>query len=104
MVHSPAKIEEQIFGGSLAILAVLIAVVGLVAAAQDKVSGISYLAPIFEWFQWAIAALSVWSGAVALVALAKMQGCAVNMRLLVWLTRVLIVGTVAATVGFVWIS
>jgi hypothetical protein len=101
---SDEKVTEQIFAGSLAILAVLIAVVGLVGAAQDKVSGISYLAPLYERFQWSVAGLSILAGIVSLLSLQKMRGTAIWMSLIVWLARLLIVGTVAVTVGFVWIS
>jgi hypothetical protein len=98
------KVAEQVFAGSLAILAVLIAVVGLVGAAQDKVAGIEYLAPLYEHFQWSVAGLSGLAGVAALLAFEKMRGRAVWMWLIVLIARLLIVGTVAVTVGFVWIS
>lgn len=104
MSSSDDKIAEQIFAGSLSILAVLIAVVGLVGAAQDKVSAISYLAWKFETLQWFMAGLSAFAGIVAWLALSKMRGSQTSIGLIIWVSRVLIVGTVLATVGFVLVS
>lgn len=97
------KLAEQAFAGSLAIIAVLIAVVGLVGAAADRVSGISYLAPRFEFLQYSIAALSVVGAFVALLSLQKMRGGQIAIGWIVWPLRLLIVGTAAVTVVFVLI-
>jgi hypothetical protein len=97
------KIAEQAFAGSLAIIAVLIAVVGLVGTAADKVSGISYLLPRFEFLQRSIAGLSVFAAIVALVSLQRLRGTAIPGGLIAWLLRLLIVGTALVTVAFVLI-
>jgi hypothetical protein len=97
------KLAEQAFSGSLAIIAVLIAVVGLVGAAADKVSGISYLLPRFEFLQRSIAGLSVLGAIVALLSLQRLRGTDVPGWLIAWPLRLLIVGTAAVTVAFVLI-
>ena len=97
------KVAEGAFAGSLALLAVLIAVVGLVGSAQDKVQGVEYLAWKFEYFQWFIVALSVGTGLLALLSLSHMRGGRASIRLISGLIRLLIAGTVVATVGFAWL-
>jgi hypothetical protein len=104
MASPDDKVSEQIYAGSLSILAVLIAVVGLVAAAHEKVSTIPYLSWKFQLLQWFMAALSGVAGLVAYLSLAKMRGATSPMWIIVSLSRVLIAGTVAATLGFVIVS
>jgi hypothetical protein len=97
------KLAEQAFAGSLAIIAVLIAVVGLVGTATDKVAGISYLLPKFQYLQYSIGVLSVFGAGVALLSLQRLRGTNVPGGLIGWSLRLLIVGTAAVTVAFVLI-
>jgi hypothetical protein len=97
------KMAEGAFAGAFALLAVLIAVVGLVGVAQDKVQGIEYLAWKLEYFQWFMVALSVGAAFLALLSFSHMRGGWASIRLISVLVRVLIAGTVVATVGFAWL-
>ena len=95
---------EQIFAGSLAILSILIAVIGLVIAAQDKVEGVDYLENKLERLQLGVVAVSGLAGVVAILSLERMRGQRVPLWMVTWGARLLIVGTVAVTVGFAYLQ
>lgn len=86
------KVVEQIFAGSLAILSILIAVIGLVIAAQDKVEGVDYLENKLERLQLGVVAVSGLAGVVAILSLERMRGQRVPLWMVTWGARLLIVG------------
>jgi hypothetical protein len=100
------KFAEQIFNGSLAILAVLIAVAGILSAeyAKPSVSGNQDVAPAYQLALWAIAGLSLLACAVSFIALARIAGRQVWTWLLVGAPCFLLIGATAASVGIVIIT
>jgi hypothetical protein len=104
MAVSDEKIAEQIFNGSLALLAVLIAVAGIAAATYDKISVLPEIEPHFRWFLYFIAGLSVLAALVSLVALEKSRGRNIRMWFLLVLLWILLIGAAIASVGIVTIT
>ena len=101
MALTDEQIAERVFAGSLPVMAAVIAVVGLVGAAYDKVSGVSYLAWPLWLLLWSLVPLSALAGTTSWVALLKMQGSTVKISVVVWLVRSLIVGTCLVILAFV---
>jgi hypothetical protein len=98
------KLAEQIFNGSLALLAVLIAVAGIVAASYEKVSGIPDIEPHFRYYLWSVAALSILSCIVGWLALNRLAGGGAPMWLILYTVRVVMTGVALASVGLVLIT
>jgi hypothetical protein len=104
MPASDEKVAEQIFNGSLALLAVLIAVAGIAAASYDKISPLPEVEPHFRWFLWFVAGLSVLAAVVSLVSLEKSRGRNIRMWFLLGLLWILLIGAAFASVGIVTIT
>ena len=98
------KFAEQVFNGSLAIQVILIAAVGIVAASYEKLAGIPVVELKLRWFLWGLVALSVLGCAVSLLAAERIRGHPVNIVTLVWLLRMLIVGTAATSIALALVT
>src|SRR5262245_40483093 len=98
------KLAEQVFNGSLAILAVLIAVAGIVAATYEKISGDPEIEPHFRFFLWFIAFLSLWACLSGVLSLIRVTGTRVWTWLILCLVGVLMAGVALASVGLVLIT
>jgi hypothetical protein len=96
------KVVEQIFGSAIDVLAILIAVAGLVAAAADKVAGLDYVAGPLKLLLTFIGILSFLAGATALLALGRLNRIErIPRRAVIWAMCSLIVCTFIATVWFI---
>jgi hypothetical protein len=103
-VTNDEKLVEQIFNGALAILAVLVAVAGVVAAGYDKISGLPDVEPRFRYFLWAAAVLAIVACSLSLLALERLRGHAIPIGLILLLARLLMIGAALASVGIVIIT
>lgn len=99
------KVAEVAFLGALAVLAILVAAVGLIAAEKHGyAAGVDYLENPYIWLDWFTAGISVVSGVLALASLSVLRGGRTPIKAVAILSRLLIVGTVAATLVFVWLT
>jgi hypothetical protein len=100
------KFAEQVFNGSLAILAILIAVAGILSAEYVKpsVSGNQDVEPAYRFFLWGTASLSGWACLSGIVALARLRCTKVPFWVLLGAIAILMAGATAASVGIVIIT
>jgi cell division protein FtsW (lipid II flippase) len=100
------KLAEHVFNGSLAILAVLIAVAGILSAeyAKPSVSGNQDVEPAYRLFLWATASLAGWACLSSFVALAIILGRAVWTWVIVVCLCILLLGSAAASFGIVIVT
>ena len=100
------KFAEQVFNGSLAILAVLIAVAGILSAeyAKPAVSGSEDIGPVYKLCLLAVAGLSGWACLTSFFALAKLAGREIQTWVVVCSIIILLLGTTAASIGIVIVT
>lgn len=100
------KFAEQVFNGSLAVLAVLIAVAGIISVEYEKpsISGNSDVEPAFRFFLYGIAGLSIWAGFISFLSLARLRQRQIWPWLVVTSVCILLLGTVAVSVGIVVVT
>jgi len=91
----------QIFAGALAILAILIAVVVVIVPEHERVAADPYLSARIGMVVWGTAGLSALAGFVALGSLERMCGRKWPIWLILWCARLLILGSIAITIGLV---
>src|SRR3954471_4230589 len=103
MLEPADSTTEKVFGSAIDVLAILIAVAGLVAAAQKAVV-LDYLESPLKLLLIFIGALSVGSAATAMLALARLRGARwVSAATVVRAMCSLIICTCVATVWFIWV-